>query len=172
MAGRPRKPTAIIEATGGYPRDRKGEPVVKGGPIKPEDLKPVASQVWDDTVAALRSVKGLLTRADGNILMRYANCMARYYEAQRILERDGVLVEGAKGNQVKHPTIQIIRDASTEALGLEKQMGLTPSARAGMKMPSDPHAEMDDMLGDHDDDDFDVSLLQEVSAGGLRLVES
>ena len=168
MAGRPRKPTAVIEATGGYARDRAGEPITGGAPVKPDGLSEVASRVWDDTVAALSSVKGLLTRADSNIVMRYCNCMARYYDAQEILERDGVLVEGAKGNRVKHPIIQVIRDASTEALGLEKQMGLTPSARAGMKMPKDPHAEMDVMLGDLDGSDD--ALLAEVSAGGLRLV--
>ena len=173
MAGRPRKPTALIEATGGYPRDRDGEPRPKGAPRKPSGLNETASRVWDDVIAALSSVKGLLTRADTNILMRYCNCMSRYYQAQAILEADGVLIKGAKG-MVKHPVIQIIRDASSEALMLERQMGLTPSARAGMKMPSDPHAEMEDLLHVDDDDEFDDAddaLLAEVSTGGLRLVK-
>ena len=103
MAGRPRKPTALIEATGGYPRDRDGEPRPKGAPRKPSGLNETASRVWDDVIAALSSVKGLLTRADTNILMRYCNSMSRYYQAQAILEKDGVLIKGAKGGVRTRP---------------------------------------------------------------------
>lgn len=103
MAGRPRKPTALIEATGGYPRDRDGEPRPKGAPRKPSGLNETASRVWDDVIAALSSVKGLLTRADTNILMRYCNSMSRYNQAQAILEKDGVLIKGAKGGVRTRP---------------------------------------------------------------------
>ena len=172
MSGRPRKPTGLIRAQGGYARDRAGEPLIPpGGLGPPEHLSEVATEVWVEAVKALSSVEGLLTRADRNILLRYANCMARYHDGQAILEKEGVLIDGAKNARVKHPVIQVVRDASNEALQLEKQMGLTPSARAGLHMSKDPHADMNTMLGDADDsDDSDDAMLQEVSAGGLRLV--
>lgn len=66
MSGRPRKPTALLEATGAFEihperRDqRKHEPKITGEVLKPKYLKGKASRIWDEVALQLIAA-GILT---------------------------------------------------------------------------------------------------------------
>ena len=66
MSGRPRKPTALLEATGAFVihperrKQRKHEPHITGGVVKPHYLRGKASGIWDEVAPQLVAA-GILT---------------------------------------------------------------------------------------------------------------
>lgn len=74
----------------------------------------------------------MLTRWDVNLFAAYCEAAARREAAQRELNRDGLTVTGQKGNLVKHPAVQIERDATEQMNRLGGKFGLSPSDRAGL----------------------------------------
>ena len=106
-----------------------------GLPAKPVDLAPGAEAVWEGVVAALGPT-GVLTGADGDMVRLYAEAMARYRQAAAAYAGSGPLIRGARaGELIKNPLHQIVRDDATLLVTLARELGLTPSARSGLRAP-------------------------------------
>jgi P27 family predicted phage terminase small subunit len=105
-------------------------------PEKPPDLAPGAEAVWDGVLAQLGHT-GVLTALDGPALRVYADAVARYQAAAAALAASGPLIRGARsGELIKNPLHQIVRDNATLLLAFARELGATPSARAGLRAPA------------------------------------
>ena len=107
-----------------------------GLPVAPDDLGPDVAVVWSRTLAEL-GPSGVLTGADRDVLRLYCEAVVRSEQSARLLAGSGPLIRGARtGELIKNPLHQITRDNATLVLGLARELGLTPSARSGIRAPA------------------------------------
>lgn len=119
-----------------------------GLPDAPADLTPDARAAWDRVVTELGHT-GVLTGADRDVLRLYVEALVRYEQAAALYAGSGPLIRGARaGELVKNPLAPIVRDAATLVLSLARELGLTPSARSGLRAPgtSQPGARLEAFL--------------------------
>jgi P27 family predicted phage terminase small subunit len=112
-------------------------------PAKPVDLATGAEATWDLVIAELGHT-GVLAAIDGLVLRLLAEADARYKASATALAASGPLIRGARqGELIKNPLHQIVRDNATLLLMLARELGATPSARAGLRAPaSEPGAKL------------------------------
>lgn len=133
--GPPPVPRAILEARGSWrananpdePRPDIGEP------DWPHWLDEDAYWIWEEMAPVLDRM-GVLTMADGNALGRYCRVLARYIEADKFLQEHGDVwaVTDSNGNiknYRQYPQVRLVRQLADQLLVLEREFGLTPSAR-------------------------------------------
>jgi P27 family predicted phage terminase small subunit len=105
-------------------------------PAKPANLAPEAASVWALAIAELGPT-GVLTAVDGLVLRILAEAAGRYEASATALAASGPLIRGARGGElIKNPLHQIVRDNATLVLLLARELGATPSARAGLRAPA------------------------------------
>jgi P27 family predicted phage terminase small subunit len=125
------KPTAIKKAEGN-PGKRKlntQEPQpVPGAPECPDHLDAVAKKEWNRLSGILVAMK-LLTEADyialGNLCQAYSTMI----DAQKHLNKGGILFKTPNGYIQQNPLLGIIRAQMNIVNGLVREFGLTPSSR-------------------------------------------
>ncbi len=105
----------------------------------------VARREWRRVVPVLHHAAGL-GAVDVHILADYCICVARIDECERDISRRGMLLEGERGWQ-KNGSTTVAGQYRTQLRAYIGELGLSPSARAGIKPPK----------GDDDDggDPFD-----------------
>ena len=106
-------------------------------PRLPADLGPAARTVWR---RVLREVgpTGMITGADTDVLRAYCEAVARYEYTGRLLDQSGPLVRATgtgarRGELVKNPIAQLVRDQAILMRSFARELGLTPSARSGLR---------------------------------------
>lgn len=126
-------PLKILRGTDRADRRPSSEPKPRSGrPRMPIDLSPSARRVWRRVMLEMGQT-GVITPADGDVLRLYCEAMARYVQAAQLLEESGPIIHGQRGTEmVKSPLNQIVRDNAALVRALARELGLTPSARAGM----------------------------------------
>ena len=125
------KPTAIKKAEGN-PGKRKlntHEPQpLPGVPECPEHRDAVARKEWGRLSPILMGMK-VLTEADyialGNLCQAYSTLI----EAQKHLNKGGILFKTPSGYIQQNPLLGIIRAQTNIVNGLLREFGLTPSSR-------------------------------------------
>lgn len=140
MAARGRKPTPrkLLEL-GGRVHKTKTKTLDFGEMTKDEIDKKIFKELPEDvaeraeSTLALLVSQGILNPCDAEPFARYVQHLRIAYEANRIIERDGVISIDKNGIPHKHPALQIHRDNSITALRYEEQFGLTPSARMRLR---------------------------------------
>lgn len=119
----------------------------------PDFLPDEAQQFWRSTVARLVEV-GMLDLVDAAALQMLAVTYARWREAGRRLDRDGLVQYGKVGTLIAHPAVRIERDAHLLYIRTAEQFGLTPVARTRLGLAElhrrSLHAEMERTLGESD----------------------
>jgi P27 family predicted phage terminase small subunit len=107
----------------------------KGEPLKPDWLEGDASEAWD-VLAEMLGNLGVIGETDANI-------MARYCETLRIWHHVRVLCDGGKkiykrdGDTVEEmPWITRFQRLGEQLRHMERELGLTPSARASLRTDS------------------------------------
>ena len=125
MPGPVKTPTKVLEMRGSWRADKRdGEPKPDATmPECPEWLLPDAVSKWDEITPQLHAM-GVLGRCDGGALARYCQMWARWRA-----------VEAGDGSA----TLSLKLAAAL--LRLEREFGLTPSARAGLAVPKDDDSE-------------------------------
>lgn len=103
-----------------------------GAPEPPAQLPAHLRDAWDRIAEPMRAA-GLLVPADAVAIEAAARCLARWQEAEAVIEREGIIIEGAKG-RVAHPAVRIARDAAAEYRSWSARLGLTPADRIGIGM--------------------------------------
>jgi len=144
--GRPRKTTAEKKASGTYRPDRDNSiDVAEGVPDPPGYLSAVALTHWDRMVKACSHVR-TLTPADGDALAMMCVAFEEWRAADVIVRDEGevcssekVVSDGdqkitVKGGSYQHPAVGIRTSAWKRIVKMLREFGLTPNARAGMKM--------------------------------------
>lgn len=134
MRGRPRKPRSLKEDQGTYRPDRDlSIDVASGVPDPPSYLSEQALTHWDRMVQAAQKVR-VLTEADGDALAMLCVAFEEYKAADIIVRDEGEICESNKGGKYQHPAVGIRSNAWKKIVRMLREFGLTPSARAGMKM--------------------------------------
>jgi P27 family predicted phage terminase small subunit len=112
-------------------RLNKDAPKPNGGLTMPSGMCRRAKAVWRHQVRAM-SGTGVLTAADTDCLRAYCEAVARYEEAAQMLAETGPLAIGQKGNDIRHPLGQIVRDNALLIRQFARDLGFLPSAREGL----------------------------------------
>lgn len=111
------------------PRPRRSP---TGYPAMPDDLSDEAKRVWRRVRFAIGET-GVVTLADVDILRAYCEAAARLRYASVQLEATGPMIRGARrGELVKNPLHQIVRDNAALVRNLGRELGLTPSSREAL----------------------------------------
>lgn len=129
--GPTKTPTAILKARGSWrAKTREAEPEVK----EPLAIPPPAWLTNDDAVECwhrLRPLLGWMRATDTNIFARYCETWGRY--RQRCHELAGAVVKDQKESLDAR-----IAKLAELLLRMEAQIGLTPSARSGIRVDEKP----------------------------------
>ncbi len=96
-------------------------------PEKPTNLGEAATVVWERVLA--EQAPGIIWAAHTDILHAYCEAVVRHEEAVRLLARSGLLVRGARGQElVRNPLLAIVRAEADLMRLLARELGLTPSS--------------------------------------------
>lgn len=115
-------------------RINRHEPKPKANlPKLPKGMSRAAAVVWRRVIRDYAHT-GVLTAVDTDALRAYCEAVSRYEHAAQMLEESGPLVRGARrGELVKNPLHQIVRDNADLLRQFARELGLTPSARSGIR---------------------------------------
>lgn len=159
--GRNREPTAVLRQRGNFEAlsRRKHEHLRAGGTelTVHDDAPPPAlialdpsAQAYYDTLSTTLFNAGVLTRLDAPALTRYCYYLSLWKRVKDELEGDLWLLTNGGNDMRPNPMIAQVIKVEAQLLALERQFGLTPSARASItakiKQP-EPTEEDDDLDG-------------------------
>lgn len=130
----PPKKTSSLNGLAGNP-GKRGVNESEPSPNPLMDLKPpvflnlYAKQEWKRIVPKL-SVLGLLGDIDRAALAGYCNAYGTWEEANRLLRKQGLIVEvGKNGHLAQNPLLQVVNKQSDMMKGYLVEFGMTPAAR-------------------------------------------
>ena len=116
-------------------------------PVMPADMDAAAQAVWTRVMREFGQAD-IIRAADQDVLRIYCEAVARYEGAARTLAASSPLIRGARsGDLVKNPLHQIVRDNADLVRVLARELGLSPSARAGLRAAAQPTNPLLEYLG-------------------------
>jgi P27 family predicted phage terminase small subunit len=126
-----------LEVNGSRIDDGRGMATPPGVPVKPDwiEERPIASAKWDETIAELQEIPGLLSTLDGDALALYCSAWQTLNDAQALISQHGLIAKGSGGAPYAHPAVSIANRARAEIVKLGALFGLNPVAREGMIVP-------------------------------------
>jgi P27 family predicted phage terminase small subunit len=143
--GRRPLPTAIKKLRGnaGKRKLNDAEPIaLPGVPEMPDGLGEVAAKEWRSIVPELVQL-GVLSKVDGKALAAYCHSFARWFQAERDVEKYGVIVEepillmgAATGffRLKKNPACNVSETAMKTMKSFLVEFGMTPAARSRIRI--------------------------------------
>ena len=148
MPGPVPTPTRVLEMRGSWrAKGREAEPpALPTRPACPQWLRPEAKRAWKVLAKQLEAM-GILGEQDRNALARYCQTYAKWRAAEEFLQESGdvFVMRGkpeTKGRKLgpvigvkEYPQVQTAIRLGDQLLKLEREFGLTPSARAGLAAP-------------------------------------
>lgn len=147
--GRPPKPTQlkILEGNRGKRRLPADEPRPQPGvPTRPKWLLPEAKREWTRLVPELERL-GLLTRVDRAALAAYCQCWARYVEAERDINDNGITFVTDKGYEGPRPAVGLAVKMLDKMSLFMSKFGLSPADRVKLATPEKKGDDLDALLG-------------------------
>lgn len=141
MRGRKPTPTnlKVLNGESRPSRINKREPKhAPGAPGCPSWLPAEGKAEWRRIVPDLDRL-GMLAKVDRAALAAYCQQWATLVQAQKEIDKRGLLVEG-DGRIVKNPAVLAAKDAAAAVRLFASEFGLTPSSRARMEAPVAPPA--------------------------------
>ncbi len=136
MRGRKPIPTELKRQKGTYRRDRANGDEPTGQPCLPpcpDHLQGEARATWNREGKGLADMR-VLTAGDRAALAMFCTLWARHVEAESKIAELGAVVRGATGGAVVSPWVHISAKAIEQAMKIAVELGLTPSARARIKI--------------------------------------
>jgi P27 family predicted phage terminase small subunit len=125
------KPTAIkrLEGNPGKRKLNEAEPKpMMGAPECPDYLDDVAKKEWGRLTTILTAMR-VLTEADYIALANLCQAYSTLMDAQRQLNKTGILYKTKSGYIQQSPLLGIIHTQTTIVNNLLREFGLTPSSR-------------------------------------------
>ncbi len=149
--GKAKQPAELKILSGTYREDRDSEGP-KPAPLMPEvpDWLPKKARAKFEKEAPSLVSLGILTAIDGDQFGLYCLYMIRAAEAEKEIEKNGLLIKSARedGARVKNPACQLARDYGAAASRLADKFGLNAVSRSNVSVNREP-----------DDDDAMEKLL-------------
>ena len=87
----------------------------------------------------------MIRAADADVLRCYCEAVSRHAQAARLYAQSGPITR-RDGNLVKNPLHQVARDNADEVRQFARELGLSPSARVGLRI--DQARALDDLTAD------------------------
>lgn len=118
-------------------------------PVLPADMDDAAKVVWRRTLAAMKG-SGVILAADTDVLRVYCETVSRYQKVARQLASSTPLLTTSRrrGEVTRNPLHAIARDLADMIRMYARELGLSPSARASLRVDmSIPMADMDSIIG-------------------------
>jgi P27 family predicted phage terminase small subunit len=100
----------------------------RGTPRAPTWLPDEGKAEWR-RVLPLLMARSILSRADLSVLASYCCAFAQIQQCQRLLNCEGLVVEGKLGSK-GHPAAQIMHRAQSQMRQYAAELGLTPVSRS------------------------------------------
>lgn len=100
-------------------------------PKMPRDLSAAAATEWRRMA---RLLTGKLNQLDEVALTVLCTSFADYREAQRQVDEHGTVVLGTTGQPIKNPYCLVLKESWERIRPLLGEFGLSPAARAKMKL--------------------------------------
>lgn len=139
MVGRRPKPTAlkIMQGNPGKRPLNNSEPTPTGTPTCPRHLSKEAKAEWRRISEEL-SAMGLLTKVDRAALAAYCEAWARWCEAERQIQKFGLVVKSPSGYPMQNPYVGIANTALDQMRKFLVEFGMTPSSRSRLSVETTP----------------------------------
>jgi P27 family predicted phage terminase small subunit len=119
-------------------RLNRDAPKARNTPVMPAGMSEAAQAIWKRVMRDY-SHTGILTSVDTDALRVYCEAVVRYEHAAAMLEGSGPLVRGARrGDLIKNPLHQIVRDNADLIRAFAREFGFTPSARSALTAVQEP----------------------------------
>ena len=117
-------------------------------PRMPKGMDEAARRVWRRIVREMTG-SGVIEAADTDILRCYCEAVAAYERDVPLLMRGGPVITGSRGRElVRNPMHQIVRDDRDAIRLLARELGLSPAARASLRVsPGVESPDIDAVLG-------------------------
>jgi len=115
-------------------------------PRIPSDMSDRAKQIWRRVLVEVPAELGQITGADFALLRIFAEAVDRGEYAAKMLQESGPLIRAGgtgarRGELVKNPLHQVVRDNATLAIAAAKELLMTPAARARAARPAEDEAD-------------------------------
>jgi P27 family predicted phage terminase small subunit len=125
---------AYLKINGSPVDDGRGVAMPPGTPAKPDWIaeRPIASAKWDEIVAELQEIPGLLSTLDGDALSLYCDAWQTFHDAQALIVQHGMIAHSEKGGCYQFPAVGIANKAREQLVKIGSMFGLNPPAREGM----------------------------------------
>jgi P27 family predicted phage terminase small subunit len=105
-----------------------------------------AQKVWRRVAKEMRGSDVILA-ADADVLRCSVEAVSGYAQAAELYAKSSPLMR-RDGELVKNPLHQVVRDNADAVRLFARELGLSPSARAGLRVePSAVSGDIDDVLG-------------------------
>ena len=136
------QPSAVLKMRGSQlwnrERDAREAKGPAGAPDEPDWLDEEAKRAWNVLVPMLEAMR-VLTRIDGNALARYCRLWSRWRQAEKWIEEKGEMYpirneDGSVKCFQQWPQVAIAHKLAEQLIRLEREFGLTPSARARLQI--------------------------------------
>ena len=100
----------------------------------PEGMEPDAQVVWRRILRDM--APGVIVAVDADLLRMFCEAVVDYRRARALLVTGGPLIRGARGGGelVVNPAARVVRDTREAARLLARELGLSPAARAGLRI--------------------------------------
>jgi len=108
----------------------------------PTWLSREARAEWRRLVPELLKL-GILARIDRAVLATYCETWADYFAAVKAVRKDGKWYTSNSGAKHQHPMVQVLAESRATLLRFAQEFGLTPSARARIKVAEPKEADAD-----------------------------
>jgi P27 family predicted phage terminase small subunit len=135
------KPTRLKALSGTLRNDRTNalEPDVTAAiPTCPRDLSAVAKREWK-RIAPVLADMGLLSTIDRAALAGYCQAWATWIEAQKSLQKHGVIIKSPNGYFMPSPFMAVANKAFEQMRLMLAEFGMSPSSRARVHaVPREP----------------------------------
>ena len=119
-------------------RLNRNAPKAKNVPVMPAGMSDAAQAIWNRLTRDYAHT-GVLTSVDTDVLRVFCEAVVRYEHAAAMLEHSGPLVRGARrGDLVKNPLHQVVRDDADLIRAFARELGFTPSARSALTAINEP----------------------------------
>ena len=119
-------------------RLNRNAPKAKNVPVMSAGMSAPAQAIWNRLTADYGHT-GVLTSVDTDALQIYCEAVVRYRHGAKMLEQSGPLVRGARrGDLIKNPLHQVVRDDADLIRAFARELGFTPSARSALTAMKEP----------------------------------
>ena len=112
------------------------------GKLRPPAWLSEAAKKEFRRIVKLMEPTGLLTLAEVDELAVYCDALVRLREATELIERDGLVVEGARG-PMQNPAVIVANKYAAIIAKLAPRLGLDPSGRASLAIPREKEKQAD-----------------------------